>query len=175
MQKYVMFKEEESYWEVRNSCHDTSKYTGTTHSIWKLTFNVPNEISVVFYNGSNYNYHFIIKELAKQFEGKFECLGENTKKYKIFSVPIEKEVTDIDKGGNKNVVPISYKIKFIFIARFISTSLSNPLDNLTEEIHKIKCRDCHCFLEYESVKDTLMKYKCLSCNKNYLNKIDEEL
>ena len=26
------------------------------------------------------------------FEGKFECLGENTKKYIIFSVPIEKEV-----------------------------------------------------------------------------------
>ena len=48
MQKHVMFKEEESYWKVRNSYHDTSKYTGTAHSIWKLTFNVPNEIPVVF-------------------------------------------------------------------------------------------------------------------------------
>ena len=54
---------------------------------------MPNEIPVVFYNGSNSDYHFIIKELAKLFEGQFECLGENTEKYKTFSVPIEKDVT----------------------------------------------------------------------------------
>ena len=39
---------------------------------------------------------------------------------------------------------------------------------------KIKCKDCDCFLEYESVKDNLIKCKCLSCNKDYSNKIDEE-
>ena len=33
---------------------------------------------VVFNNGWNYNYHFIIKELANEFVGKLECLGENT-------------------------------------------------------------------------------------------------
>ena len=43
-----------------------------------------NEIAVVFHNGSNYDYHFIIKELASEFEGKFEYLGENTEKYKTF-------------------------------------------------------------------------------------------
>ena len=32
-------------------------------------FNAPNEISAVFYNGSNYVYHFIAKELANEFEG----------------------------------------------------------------------------------------------------------
>ena len=26
---------------------------------------------VVFHNGSNYDYHFIIKELANKFEGQF--------------------------------------------------------------------------------------------------------
>ena len=37
-----------------------------------------------------------------------ECLGENTEKnYKNFSIPIEKEVTEIDKDGNKSVVTIS--------------------------------------------------------------------
>ena len=30
------------------------------------------------------------------------------------------------------------------------------------------------FLEYESVKDNLIKYKCLSCNKDYSNKLDEK-
>ena len=58
---------------------------------------------------------------------------------------------------------------------FFATSLSNLADNLTEAIRKIKGKDYDCFLEYESVKDNLIKYKCLTCNKNYSNKIDEEL
>ena len=41
------------------------------------------------------------------------------------------------------------------------TLLSHLADNLTEGIHKIKCKDCDCFLEYETVKDNLIKYKCL--------------
>ena len=68
------------------------KYRGAAGSICNLRYNVPNEIPVNFHNGSNYDYHFIIKELANEFEGQFECLGENTKKYKTFSVPIENEI-----------------------------------------------------------------------------------
>ena len=30
---------------------------------------MPNEISVVFHNNSKYDYHFIIQELANEFEG----------------------------------------------------------------------------------------------------------
>ena len=55
------------------------------------------EIPVVFHNGPNNDFHFIIKELANEFEEKFECIGENTEKFKTFSVLIEKEVTEIDK------------------------------------------------------------------------------
>ena len=51
-------------------------------------------------NISNYDYHFVIKKLSKEFEGEFECLGENTEKYQTFSFPIEKEVTKINKDGN---------------------------------------------------------------------------
>ena len=57
----------------------------------------------------------------------------------------------------------------------MASSLSNLVDNCVEGIHKIKCKGCDCFLEYESVMDNLMKYRCLSCNKEYSNKIDEEL
>ena len=71
----------------------------------KLKFNVPHESLVVFHNGSSYNYHSIIKELPSRFEEKFECLGENTENFKTFSVPIEKEVTKIDKDGNKLLQP----------------------------------------------------------------------
>ena len=38
---------------------------------------MPNEIPVVFHNGSDYDYHFTVKELANEFEGQSDCLGEN--------------------------------------------------------------------------------------------------
>ena len=46
--------------------------------MFNLKFNVPNEIPVVFHNSSNHDYNLIMKQLANGFEGKFECLGENT-------------------------------------------------------------------------------------------------
>ena len=56
----------------------------------------------------------------------------------------------------------------------MASLLSNLVDNLAELIHKIKFEDCDCFLDYESGKDNLIKCKCLSCNKNYSNKIDRK-
>ena len=41
------------------------------------------EISVLFYNGSTYDYHLIIKEIAQEFKGELDCLGENTEKYAL--------------------------------------------------------------------------------------------
>ena len=79
-----------NYWKVRDHCHYTWKYSGAAHSICNLKFNVPNEIPVVFHNDSNYDCHPIIKELANEFKGQLECVGEKTEKYKTFSVPIEK-------------------------------------------------------------------------------------
>ena len=38
------------------------------------------KIPIMFHNGCNYNYHFIIKELAEEFKKQFTCLGENTEK-----------------------------------------------------------------------------------------------
>ena len=73
---------------------------------------MPSEIPAVFHCGSNYDYHCIMKELVNEFEGKFECLGKNTEKYKTFSITVAKEVTKIDKDGNESVVTISYKMKF---------------------------------------------------------------
>ena len=55
-----------NYKKVRDHCHYASKYRASAHSISNLKFNVPNEIPVVFHNGSNYDYHFIIKELISK-------------------------------------------------------------------------------------------------------------
>ena len=77
--------------KVRDHCHYTGKYRGAAHSICNLRYKIPKEIPVVFHNGSTHDYHFIIKQLAKEFKGNFYCLRENTEKYITFSVPIKKE------------------------------------------------------------------------------------
>ena len=162
-----------NYREVRDHSHYTGKYRGEPHSICNLKFNVLNDISEVFHRGLDYDYHFIIKELANEFEGQFECIGENKVKCQTFSVPLKKEILKTDKDGNEIVDTISYKIKFIDSVRFMASSLSNLIDNLTERIHKIKCKGWDCFLEYKRVKGNLIIYKCLSCNKCYSKKLNE--
>ena len=81
------------YHKVKDHCHYTGNYRGAAHDICNLRYRIPKEIPVVFHNGSIYDYHFIIKNIAEEFEGEFECLGENTEKYISFSVPIKKEIT----------------------------------------------------------------------------------
>ena len=53
-----------NYRKVRHHYHYTGKYKGAAHIRCNLKFNAPNEIPVVFHMGSNYDYDFIIKELA---------------------------------------------------------------------------------------------------------------
>ena len=53
-------------------------------------YDTPREIPVVFHNGSSYDYHLLIKGLAEEIDGDFECLGENKEKYITLSVPIKK-------------------------------------------------------------------------------------
>ena len=72
--------------KLRDHCHYTGKYRGVAHNICNLRYKIPKEIPVVFHNGSTYDYHFIIKELVKEFEGNFECLGKNTEKYITFLI-----------------------------------------------------------------------------------------
>ena len=57
-----------NYQKFRNHCHYRGKYRGATHSICNLKFDVLNKIPIVFHNGSNYGYYFIIKEVANKFE-----------------------------------------------------------------------------------------------------------
>ena len=134
-----------------------------------LRYKIAKEIPVVFYNGSTYNNHFIIKELVKEFDGNFECLGENTEKYITFSVPIKKKIE------NKNI-EITHKIKFIDSYRFMSMPLSKIIDNLLERIHNNKCADCKSCLDYvRSTKNEKLILKCFNCETYYRKKFNKEL
>ena len=54
---------------IRDICHYIGNYRGTSHIICNLKFNVPNEIPIFFHNSSNYDYNFIINELATRSRG----------------------------------------------------------------------------------------------------------
>ena len=149
------------YRKVRDHCHYTGKFRGAAHSICNLNYKVPQEIPVKIHNGSKYDYHFIIKELAEEFKGEFECLGEKTEKYISFSVPIKKE-HDNDKT-------ITYKIKFVDTCRFMPSKLSNLVDNLSE-INNQDCKTCiekkniksQC--EFIGFKNNRLNYRCKEFN-----------
>ena len=115
-------REFRAYQKVRDHCHYTGKFRGAAHNICNLRY-VIKKIPIVFHNGSTYDYHFIIKKLAEEFKGEFECLGENTEKYITFSVPIKKD---------DNSKKITYKLKFIDSYRFMQSKLSDLVDNLSE-------------------------------------------
>ena len=110
--------------KVRDHFHYTGKYRGGAHSSCNLRYKIPKEIPVIFHNGSTYDYHFIIKKLAKEFKGNFECLRESTGKYITLSVPIKN-----DLGNGKEII---YKLEFIDSYRLMLGSLSSFVDNLSE-------------------------------------------
>ena len=92
----------------RPCCHYTGGYRGAANSICNSKYSVPKKVPIAFDNRSNYDYHFITKQLPEEFKKQFTCLGENTEKYITFTVAVEKEFTRIDKNGEKVTKNISY-------------------------------------------------------------------
>ena len=161
-------KSDKKHHKVRDHCHYTGKYIGAAHNICNLRYKVPKEIPVVFHNGSTYDYHFIIKELVKEFEGNFDCLDKNNEKLITFSVPLKEKIE------NKNL-EITYKIKFIDSFRFMSSSLSKLVDNLSEGIHNNKCADCKSNLDYIKTKNEKLILECCNCKQRYRKKFNKDL
>ena len=132
-----------------------------------MQFKIQNtkKIPVTFRNGYTYDCHFIINQLAKEFKGQLECLGENTEKYITFSVPIKKKL-----DNNKT---ITYRLKFIDSFRFMSTSLSSLVDNLSE-IYKKECKGCEerrkikLACHFIGFKNNKLNYVWKECKKRWL-------
>ena len=154
------YLKDEKYRKVTEHCHYTQEYRGIVHSICNLKYSVPRKTPVVFHNGSNYDNHFTIKELGEEFKKQFTCLEKNTEKYITFTVPIEKEVTRIDENGEGITKNISYILQFIDSAIFMASSLSNLVNNLSEGIHRIKCKYGH---DDKKCETSGIKYKYSGC------------
>ena len=97
----------------------------------------------------------------------------------LFRRIVKKKVTN----GEEVTKNISYVLQIIDSTRFMASSLSNPVNNLSEGIHRItcnyrhddkkcetrgiKCKYCDYVLEYTNFKDDLKEYKCFCCNKKF--------
>ena len=105
-----------------------------------------------------------------------------------FKALIEEKVTRIDKNLEQITKNISYILQFTDSTRFMASSLSNQLNDLSKGIRRIKCKFGHddkkcetcgikykhrdCCLKYSNFKDDLIEYKCLCCNKNCEHKFE---
>ena len=128
--KYYM-----NYKEVRDHCHYTGKYRGAAHSLSNRRHQEQRDMPLIIHNGSNYDFHLLIKDLAKEFKSDINCIGENTEKYISFSVPIHNKKIDNET--------INCNLKFIGTYRFMNSSLDSLTDNLSEIKNKtcIRCKE----------------------------------
>ena len=156
--EFVAYDEDKNYYKVKNYCKFTGKYQGSCHKICRSKCRSLKEILNIFHNGSTYDYLFIINELAISFKEycNFECLGENSEKYITFRVSFKKAL--------KNNKSIKYKLKFIDSFRFMATSLSNLINNLSDQLCN-NCSDCKNPLNYMVLKDDKIVFRCFECKK----------
>ena len=76
----------------------------------------------------------------------------------------------MERQSHKN-----YKIKFIDRFRFMSSSLSSLVSNLSEGLHSDRCTDCKSCLDYMSVKDDQLIFRCFECRKSHKKIFNEYL
>ena len=144
---------------------------------------ISKKIPIAFHNRSNSNQKKELENKKRFSRRTWKTIYLFRRKYwKIHNLysSNKKEVAESDTNGEEVTKNISHIIQFIDSARFMASSLANLVNNLSEGIHKIKCRyrqvsikyevfritydACNCFLEYTNFKGYLMKYKCLSSN-----------
>ena len=172
-EKFCVDKGDENYKNKRKGkdhSHYTRKFRGAAHSKWNLNYKVPKDIPIIIHNAS-YDTHFLINQLAEEFKGELNCIGENMEKYITFSVPIKKECDD----GKT----IAYKLSFIYSFRFISTSLSELVDNISGIYNSIECKSCiekiKIYLEccFVGLKNNRIIYRCKECKEKWKRPINE--
>ncbi|KYN21790.1 hypothetical protein ALC57_05831, partial [Trachymyrmex cornetzi] len=99
---------------VRDHCHLTGRYRGPAHSNCNLNYRDSRCISVVFHNLSDYDAHFIIKEIATAYEGRVDLLPITKEKYISFTKHVDS--TKIDQNN-------CMQLRFIDSYRFLVSSL----------------------------------------------------
>ena len=113
----------------------------------------------------------LVNQLAEEFKGELDCIGENMERYITFSTPIKKKCDDGET--------ITYKLRFIDSFRFMSTSLSELADNMSGIFNSKVCKSCIektkinsecCFV---GLKNNRLIYICKECKEEWKRPINE--
>ena len=140
--------------KVLDHCHLTGKYRGAAHNECNLNYKIPKFFPVIFHNLSGYDAHLFIKNLGVT-EGKINCIPNNEEKYISFTKQIV-----VDEFTNKEGKQIEVKrdIRFIDSFKFMQTSLSSLVDNLTKCGNCEACKPWDCMKRYIEDKK-IVQYK----------------
>ena len=156
--------------KVKDNCHYTGKFRGAAHSKYNLNYKVHKDIPIIVHNAS-YDTNFIINQLAEEFKGELNCIGDNMEKYITFSAPIKKECN--------NGKTTTHKQKLIDSFRIMSTSLSELVDNMSKIFNSIECKSCIEKIEkysecrFVDLKNNRLIYKCKQCKEEWKRPINE--
>lgn len=157
--KSIEDEDHQYYQKLRKSIdrdHYTGKYRGAAHSICNLRYETQKDIPVVTHNGSNYDFHPLITELAKEFRSNMRCIPEDKQKCISISIPIKIKRED-DKFTR-------YNLKFIDSAKFMTGSLDTHVNNLSE-LYNCRCEDKKKqSVKVKCKKDTVLT-RCRTCRK----------
>ena len=171
-EKFCTDKNDINKRKVKDHCHYTGKYREAAHGKYNLNYKVPKEIPIIIHNAS-YDTHFIINQLAKEFKGGINCIGDNMEKYTTFSVPIKKECDNGKTSTNK--------LKFIDSFRFMSTSLSELVDNTSGNFNNIECKSCIEKIKFISeccfvvLKNNKLIYICKECKEEWKRPLNKSI
>ena len=145
-----------NYKKVIDHCYYTGIYRGAAHYLCNLKHQQQRDIPIIIHNGSNYDFHLLIKDLANEFKSDIYCLGENSEKYISFSVKIDTKKIDNEL--------INYNLKFIDSFRFIHSSLDSLVDKNNKTC--IYCKEKNKttqYCDYVKLNKNKLMYKCLNC------------
>ncbi|XP_036150881.1 uncharacterized protein LOC118648637 [Monomorium pharaonis] len=110
---------------VRDHCHITGRYRGAAHSYCNLNYHNSFVIPVFFHNLSGYDAHFIIKEIANEYEGRVDLLPLNKETYISFT----KNVSSTREKKWHNCV----KLRFVDSYKFLNENLGKLVSYLDRD------------------------------------------
>ena len=131
----------ENRFKVRDHCHVSGMFRGAAHSDCNLKYQNQSFIPVVLHNLSNYDSHFIVRELGFD-EHKIHVICNTEEKYISFSKFVPSQFVKKQR----------MELRFVDSFRFMSSSLQKLASNLPE--HKF----------YETKKEFGSKFN-LMCKK----------
>ena len=111
--------------KVKDHCHYTGKVRGAAHSDCNLKYKVPNNIPIVIHNARQ-DTQLIINQLAEEFKGELDCIGEIMEKYITFLYQLKNVmmVKQLQKDQGLLIVldlcQLHYQILLITCLEFLS-------------------------------------------------------